>query len=77
MVERALGGEGERRRYVALAVSVDEQHLGAFFGEAGGDLHRRGGLAGAALVVENRQNLRLTGAKAAQVGGAALALEWR
>ncbi len=58
VIQRALGFETERGADVALAVGVDQEHLGTARREAGGHVHRGGRLARATLVVEYGQHLR-------------------
>ena len=53
VVERALAADAERGADVALRVDVDEQHVVAALGDAGGEVDRGRGLAGAALLVED------------------------
>ena len=60
-----VGGDAEADRQGALRVEVDQQHLAAVLGERGAEVDRGRGLADAALLVAQREDL----------GGAVLAVE--
>ena len=74
MVERLLAGHAQRHADVALGVGVDQQHLAAALAEPGGEVDRGGGLAGAALLVQDRDPPRAPGPErfVAEAGLAAL-----
>ncbi len=59
MVDGALfrsGKDAEAAAGVALRVHVDEQHALALGGQGSGQVHRRGGLAHAALLIGDCQD---------------------
>jgi hypothetical protein len=53
--------DAERRGRVALRVEVDDQHAQTADGERGGEVHRGGGLAHAALLVRHDHDPDLVG----------------
>jgi len=50
----------ECRRGVSLRIEVDDQHFSAEIGESGCQVHGRGGLSDAALLVRHREDAGVT-----------------
>src|SRR5262249_10463092 len=74
VIERLLAGHTERNADVALRIGVDEQAIVLALCQAGGEVDRGRGLAGAALLVEDRDPAGAPGAErlVAQSGLAAV-----